>query len=219
MNSFEEHFFAKYVPEWQKIRGIVHIHWLDIIGKILIGLFLWAFIPSYLYILSERLRDLVPFIALEVLLFLVFIKVVYDIFDWYNDVWIITDHGVVSLERALFKTTTQTLWFNNIEGIEVEKNGIIDSLFRKWDLVIHKIWSDTFILPNANRPYISIDLIESIKEESMQESEPDHRLSLIMDALWGVVDNYLDKKDKNKQKDDDFMWEYEVDENTIDLRK
>lgn len=219
MNKFEENFFLKYIPEWQEIKWVIHIHWLDIIGKIFLWLSLWLFIPSYLYILSQRVQDIIPFYILESLLIIVFIKIIYDIFDWYNDVWIITNEWVVSLERALLKTTTQTLWFSNIEWLEVEKKWILDTLFQKWDLIIHKIWSDTFILKNANKPYKSIDLIEQIEAEREETlDEHDDRFSLIMDALWWVVENFLDKKETETQKVKNHIQEYEYDKDSIDLR-
>lgn len=220
MNAFEEIFFKKYIPEGQEIRGIVHIHPIDILWKIFLYMFMGVFVPSYFYILSTRIQELVPFYILEIWLLLVFIKIIYEIFDWYNDVWILTNSGVVSLEWSFLKTNTQTLGFDNIEWIEVAKNGIFDSLFKKWDLVIHKIGSDEFVLKNAHKPYISIDEIESISNEyeQMWNEEPDHRLSVIMDALGGVVENYLEKQDTKQFDRDDFMHEYEKQKDTIDMR-
>jgi hypothetical protein len=51
----------------------------------------------------------------EIYLIIIFLKLVYDIFNWYNDVWIITETGVVDLEWALFKTTTNSVNYENIE--------------------------------------------------------------------------------------------------------
>jgi hypothetical protein len=52
---------------------------------------------------------------LEIYLFIIYIKIIYDIFDWYNDVWIITDSGVVDLDWSIFKTKMSTIDFDNIE--------------------------------------------------------------------------------------------------------
>jgi len=37
VNRFEKNFFEKYVPEGHEIKGIIHEHWVRIIGK----LFFW----------------------------------------------------------------------------------------------------------------------------------------------------------------------------------
>ena len=64
---------------------------------------LFAVLPSVFYYYSISIQKIVPFYALEILLIIVFIKTIYDIFDWYNDVWIITDCSVIWLERSLLK--------------------------------------------------------------------------------------------------------------------
>ena len=122
MNKFEISFFQKYTPEWQEIKWIIHIHFIEIVTQLFLWLNMWAIIPSFLYFYSDRVKELLPFMFLEWLLIFIFIKVIYDIFDWYNDVWIITNSWVIQLKRALFKTDTMTVWYDNMEGIEVEQD-------------------------------------------------------------------------------------------------
>ncbi|USN58943.1 MAG: hypothetical protein H6767_02400 [Candidatus Peribacteria bacterium] len=101
--------------------GVIHQHWVCIIDRLLILILLFTAIPSFLYLESDRFQEIVPFIAFEGYLFLVFCKIIYDIFDWYNDVWIITNEGVVDLDWSLFKSNMKTVNYENIEGVEVEK--------------------------------------------------------------------------------------------------
>ena len=222
MNKFETSFFEKYTPEWQEIKWIIHIHFIEIFSQIFLWLNMGAILPSILYFYSDRAKELVPFIFLEWLLIIVFIKVIYDIFDWYNDVWIITNTGVVQLERALFKTDTKTVWFDNMEWLEVEQDWIIDKIFQKWDLIIHKIWDDTFILKNAINPYDWVDLIEDISNESYETDETGNdKFDIIMDALGWVVENYLGKKMSKTEKEEELekvIEKVEKSEWTIDLR-
>jgi hypothetical protein len=165
MNNFEARFFQKYVPEWSSIYGIIHEHWLKIVDNLFILLGLFTFIPSFLYFHSFRLQEFIPFFVFELYLFLVFSKLIYDIFNRYNDVWIITDTGVVDLDWALFSTDMTTVKFENIEWVEVEQYGIMDTLFNKWDIILHKIWTWEFRLPDARIPYESLDEIERISKE------------------------------------------------------
>lgn len=165
MNKFEESFFKKYISEWNEIRWIIHIHFIDIAGKIFLWLGMWALLPSFFFYYSERIKELVPFYALETLLIIVFIKIIYDIFDWYNDVWIITDSWVTQLNRSLFKTDTTSVEYDKIEWLEVLQDWIIDKILIKWSIVIHKIWDDSFRLENSFQPYKSVDLIEEVNNQ------------------------------------------------------
>ena len=97
----------------------------------ILWLALGALIPSFLYYTSPRIQDFIPIIVLEIILFLVFVKIVYELFNWYNDVWIITNEAVYSLEWSLLKTNVESVHHGNIEGIEVARNRIWDTVFNK----------------------------------------------------------------------------------------
>ncbi|MDD2871816.1 MAG: hypothetical protein PHS49_07550 [Candidatus Gracilibacteria bacterium] len=222
MNKFETKFFAKYVPEGQEMKGVFHMHVIDIFK----GLFLWmvlgALIPSVLYYYSIRLQEIIPFYFLEIVLFLVYLKIVYVIFDWYNDVWIVTNLGVIELDWKLLKTDSKTVEFEKIEGIEVQQSGIWDKLFKKGDLLIHKIGDDTFLLRNAINPYKCVDFIEQVSQEYEQVKDThEEHYDLIMDALSGLVENYLEKKmsmDDKQREIEKVIEKVQNDNGTIDLR-
>ncbi|MCT4616992.1 MAG: hypothetical protein N4A38_02150 [Candidatus Gracilibacteria bacterium] len=203
MNNFDKTFFKKYVPEGQEILGIVHEHFIVIIDRILVNLFFGVLLPVFLYIESGLIQEKLPFEALEGLLFLVFFKTIYDVFDRYNDVWIITDSGVVDLEWALLDTSNVSLKHDNIEGIEVEQKGIWDTILGKGDLIIHKIGEGDFRLNNAITPYKAVDEIEAagtgnfgndmdFEEEDMQED----RFDKMMNILSEMVEDHMEKKGK-----------------------
>ena len=210
MNSFEHKFFEKYVPEGHEIKAIVHEHWIKIVDNLFLAFWLAVFVPTFLYFFSERMQELIPFRAFEIYLFIIFFKIIYDIFDWYNDVWIITDKAVVNLEWALFKTDMKTVNYENIEWIEVEQNSIWDKLLNKWDLVIHKIWDDVFVLEDTVAPYNALNIVEKYKTEVLEyQEESEDKFDLVMDALSWVVKDYLWKNGlpNRYQWSDDFREE------------
>ncbi len=224
MNKFEKSFFRRYVPEWQEIKGVIHGHWIIILRVLFVWINLWAFIPSFLYYNSIMFREKVPFYYLEWLLIVVFLKVIYEIFNWYNDVWIITSSWVVDLDWAMFNVDMKTVKYDNIEWVWVEQVWIWDTILNKWDIVIHKIWEDRFVLEDAIIPYDALDEIEKISKQQWVEEHED-RFDMIMDVLSGVVENYLkDNKPKFDSGDinpDDITEEIEKikkGEGTIDLR-
>lgn len=225
MNSFEYKFFAKYIPEWQVIKSIAHEHWVRIIWKLSFNMIWLVLIPCFIYFLSERIHSIIPFTVIEVYLILLYFKIIYDLFDWYNDVWIITNKWVIDLDWALFKTDMKTVNYENIEWVEVEQSWIIDKILNKWDLVIHKIWDDTFILKDCISPYLAVNQIEIISNEKEDNKNSENeKFDLVMDTLAWVVQDYLwDKwlsdKDITKQKFKEELFEKIEEKNgTIDLR-
>lgn len=184
--------YQKYIPEWQKIHAIIHQHWIVVMDSFILWLSFGAFIPAFLYYQSERIREVIPFYAVEILLFLVFVKVVYELFNWYHDVWIVTDDAVYDLEWSLFKTNLESIRHENIEWIEIDKHRVWDSVFNKGDIIIHKFWEEELAILNAASPYKSVDILESFINPKEEEDEKD-RFDLIMDALGGVVSEHLKK--------------------------
>jgi len=236
MNNFEKTFFKKYISEEQEVRWVIHEHWIKIADNILLRIGLFTLVPSFLLYNSLYLQDIVNFMYFEIYLIIIYLKLVYDIFNWYNDVWIITDEWVTELNWALFKTSTSSVRYENIEWIWVEQWWIWDKILNKWDIIINKIWDDEFRLVDARVPYEALNEIERISNElknaSLEEKAEAERtkFELIMDALWWVVTEYLDEKNldwkkilekkytEKKSSKKDFSEEVVLEEGTIDLR-
>ena len=222
MNKFEENFFRKYTPEWQDIKWIIHEHWIRVVKVLTLWISLWALIPSFMYYNSIRIQEVIPFYFLEILLILTFVKVIYEIFNWYNDVWIITNEWVVDLDWALFSTDMTTVNYENIEWVEVEQHWIMDMILNKWDIIIHKIWDDNFRIIDAIIPYEAVNKIEALSKEKSEFGGDKDRFDLIMEALSWVMEDYLDRKglkEKVKVDDEEIVEKIADDEWTIDLRK
>jgi len=219
--------YANYIPEWQEVQAVIHQHWLVVFDKFLLWLLLGAGLPAFLYYQSERLQNIIPFVFLEVLLLLVFIKIVYELFNWYNDVWIITDEAVYALEWSLLKTNVESVHHGNIEGIEIDRNRIWDTIFNKWDIIIKKFWDDEVAILDAYNPYEAVSIIDTYIHPSEQEDEDEQdRFDMVMDALSGVVKDFLERKwypnkeDRVDENEESSPFRHdEIDEYTLDIRK
>lgn len=228
MNNFDKVFFKKYVPVWSKIKWIIHEHFFMIFDKIIVKLILLVIIPSFFYYQSNLLSSNIPFIFLEIYLIIMFFIIIYDIFNWYNDVWIITDSWVVDLDWELFNTSTISVKYSSIEWIEVEQEWIINNFIWKWNLIINRVWTWAFRLDNACCPFSAVDKIEKYSREvGINEDIEDKEaweFDMIMDALWWVVRDYLEKwweKEEDIEKKKEFDEKLEKIKNekwTIDLR-
>ena len=183
------------------------------------------FIPVFIYYFSYNFRELIPFLYFELYLWGIYGKIVYDIFNWYNDVWIITNRGIIDLDWTLFKSNMQTIDYDNIEWMEVFQNGPIDKLLRKWDLIVHKIWDEVFALEDCYHPYKNLNIIEAVRNslhEHDEDDSEDTKFDLIMDSLGWVVEEYLSRNMKietpEHEKKQEHVQKYEKSKNSIDLR-
>lgn len=191
-----------------------------ILEKIFVWLSLFVAIPSFFYYQSYRLKEMVPFYFFEGFLFFIFIKVLYDIFDWYNDVWIISNKWIYDIKWKLFKTEVNSINYENIEWVESEQDGIIDMILNKGDIVIHKIWSDVFRIKDVSKPFVAINEIEHFTLYEEEKEEDTDKFEMIVEALSWVVWEYVDKnglKKKDNEKEM-FLEKIKWEEETIDLR-
>lgn len=221
--------YTKYIPEGQEVQVVIHQHWLAIFDKFILWLLLGAALPSFVYYQSERLQSIIPFIVLEILLFLVFFKIVYELFNWYNDVWIVTDEAVYALEWSLLKTNVESIHHENIEGIEIDRNRIWDSIFHKWDIIIKKFWEEEVAILDAYNPYEAVSAIDAYIHPEIEEEDEQDRFEIVMDALSWVVKDFLERKgypekrQRNNSGEDDEAYEEqeenEIDAYTLDIRK
>jgi len=229
MNGFEITFFEKYLTEDEELISVVHMHWIKVIDRLILTFWLAIFIPIIIYYYSDRINEFIPFYFMEWYLIFIFLKIVYDLFDWYNDVWIITNKWVINLDWTLFTVNTTNLWYENIEAVEVEQNNIIDKILNKWNIILHQFWEDEFVFEDAKIPYEAIEEIERLKTKMGEVIETkDDKFDLVMETLSEVVKNHLNENDfsNKKQENNKHMSEYldqrikqvEQKEWTIDLR-
>lgn len=232
MNKFDQVFFSKYVTEWVEIIWIVHKHIIVIIDKIIINYFFWVILPTFLYYYSDSIKSYIPFFILEIFIIWVFIKNIYDIFNWYNDVWIITKDWVIDLEWKLFSSDSVSIKYDWVEWLELIEKWFLDSFLWKWDIVIHKVWWwEKFMLENAANSYEIIEEIDiitnKIKKEKKAKEEEENKFQeknfeTILTALSSVVEWYLSeswykKKDSNEETEE-LIKETKKKNWTIDIR-
>lgn len=224
MSNHNLNFFTKYISEQQEILWVIHKHF----SVVFLKLFFWlsiAILPSFVYYYSSTIQEFLPFYILEVCLILIYIKIIYDIFDRYNDVWIIHSDWITDLSWSLFKKKTSRVEFDNIEWVWVEQNWIIDSILKKWDLVIHKIWDEKFILEDVFLPFKKTELIEDLSEEyafiEAWEDNINDKFNTLINALHWVIENFWNKdSEKNKKKEEleEKLEKIKNNDWTIDLR-
>lgn len=210
MNKFDEVFFSSYVTNETKLITVLHKHIIVIVDKIIINYFFGVIIPSFLYYYSDTIKSYIPFFIFEIFLIWMFIRGLYTIFDWYNDVWIITEDWVIDLDWKMFNSNSVTVKYAWIEGLEFIEKWFLDALLWKWDIVIHKVggWNK-FILENASNAFENIGIIdkklkEIKKKHTVEKIEPvEQNFETILKALSWVVEWYLENSWYKKNTTED----------------
>lgn len=221
MNNFELHFYSKFLPEWHEIQWIVHKHIFEIFWK----LFFWisiAILPAFVYYVSIKISTYVPFYVLEIFLIILYIKIIYDIFDWYNDVFIVTNKWVIDFRWWSFKQSVNLIDYGWIEWIEVEQSWFLDSMFKKWNLILHKSWDDKTVLENAFNPFKWANLIEELSDwidiEDDSEKTTEERFNMLINTLWWLMEWYVDKTKPKEDDHTEVIEKYKTKDWTINLR-
>lgn len=230
VNNFEESFYKKYLPEWTEIHLAIHKHMASIVNKTILFLFFAVIIPSFFYYTSLWVKVKIPFFVVEIYLYITFFKIIYDILNWYNDVWIITDHALVQLTWSLFKYSTFSVHYSDIKWLEIQKDSFIDSFLGQRDIVLHTEWEDTLQIKNATDTKLAYDLInqhmawidsQDVDDEEIIEEEKVQNFDTVMDVLSSVVEDYLwkngYKKDDSSHRED-YIEEIKSIDWTLDLR-
>ena len=227
MNKFEQDFLKKYIPEGQEAFHVIHTHPIVVIRNLIVQIILLLVLPIWFFYFSKTLHKQIPFFYFEIYIFLVFLKIIYDIFNWYNDVWIVTNTSVVVLNWSFFKVKTESITFENIEWVWVDEDWIFDKLMRKWDVIIHKAGEEELVLENAISPYKAIDAIEEASTANADDwgNITEERFNLLLEALSWVVWEHLWKKEitwtyneKKEKLKKEILEKAEHTEWTIDLR-
>jgi len=208
LNYFDELFFAKYVKSDDEVIEVCHKHPIWIIDDILIWMFFWVILPSFFYYNNTfNSNNLVDFIYFESFVIFIYLVLMYKIFDWYNDSWIITSNWIIDLDWQLFKANIVYIDFDDIKWIELQQSSIWDWFLDKANIIIHlEGENSTFILEDAKSPKNIVWFIQEVIEEKQKAAEEEDQTSFefLINTLKKVVKDHLveGKEVEDNNKDD-----------------
>lgn len=203
MNKFDELFFSKYVSEDAEMLFVCHRHVTLIIDRIFLVLFFAVFLPAFFYFNdSFSLRASVPFLYFEGYLVTVYLYLLYSVFDWYNDVWIITDRGIIDLDWNIFAGNVTYVDYHAMHGVEISRDSVFDSLLGRGDVSVHLEDEMTdFRLADAANPdelaeYVQNAVAEARNGRRGEDDLFDDRkpFQILLDTLTEMVRDHLMKK-------------------------
>ncbi len=193
--DFGKYFFKGNLEEGEKILYIAHRHVLVLKLSSAKTSFFGIAMPIFLYILFPQLLIFViPWLLCG------FAGLAFQIFDWYCDVWILTNVGVIDIHRnGLFDITSTRIDYHMIEGISYRVNGVLQTIFNYGDITVDKLGSKTSVVLNdaANPKNLERIVMKYQEKYVADKSVRDHH------ALKGMLAEMISYHVQNQMIDND----------------
>lgn len=239
MNYFDELFFQKYLRTDEELVFVCHRHPILIVDRIIVTLFFGLMIPTFFYYNNIlAFQDILPFLYFETFILGLYCFLIYKIFDWYNDVWIITSLGIIDIDWDIFTRHTIYIDYSDIKGAEIQTSSLWDAAFHKWDVVLYTAGDrDDFILHGAEHPDDILDHVEEVLHERAKHKDKKEKapMELLLHTLTEVVREHLEwggssydghgkhtllpsEKEREEQEKEEEIEKFLAKKWTIDLR-
>lgn len=141
--TFADRIFASYLDDGETIQEVAHRHILVFKIAAAKASFFGIMLPLFLWYVFPQVPPLFP------VLWLIFGvgSLGYHFIDWYFDVWLLTNMGVIDIERnGLFDVNSTRIDYHMIEGISYQISGIIRTIFSYGDITIDKLGNKTSVI-------------------------------------------------------------------------
>lgn len=192
MNNFDNLFFRAYIGSDSEIREVFHRHFFVILEDIIVWLFFGLLIPAFLYgqdIFS--LRSSIPTWWSYAYMMTIYAIIIYKLFDWYVDVWIMTEANIVDMKWKWFSSNMLYIPYGKIEGIEIRTRSWWAALLGMSDVVVKLPWEDNFTLYSARRPTEIVAFLQSVGKKKKWHEDDREPFDILVDTLSWVVKGHL----------------------------
>lgn len=194
MNKFDTLFFSQYINPQENILEVFHRHVVVILEEIILWTFFAVVIPTFLY--SQNIFDIqagVSEFSFTVYLLLIYGILMYKLFDWYADVWVVTDMTIVDVKWRYFTSNLLYIPYNKVEGIEIRTRSWFTAMIGMSDVIIKLAWQESFTLTSAARPAAIVEFIQNSTQHKNGWHDADDRepFEILVETLSDVVKWHL----------------------------
>ncbi len=201
---FDDFFFRRHLDDEENVRLIVHKHWMLGVKSLsfpTLALLLVLWIPVVVT------HPSVPYVTLA-LCALCFLWWLRNFLDYYLDVWIITDEGIIDLEwHGWFHRESSRVLYSDVQGVSYEIQGVAGTLLRFGTISVEKISTgSTISLPFIPRPRVVETMILRCMEEYLHAKNlKDAKTvqTLLAEFVAGSMQMRDMDEDEEEESDDD----------------
>lgn len=147
--KLRHYIFSSHLDEGEKILEVAHRHALVLKFDSFKTFMFGVIFPTLLYLIFPQAL----FICI-VWWVIGFMGMLYHFIDWYFDAWLITNMGVIDIERnGLWERSSTRIEYHMIEGIGYTIKGFLQTIFNYGDITIDKLGAQTsVVLRDASSP-------------------------------------------------------------------
>ncbi|MDA1061108.1 MAG: hypothetical protein O3B47_04940 [bacterium] len=168
MKKIRDYLYRNYLEDGEKILDTAHAHIIILKFSMAKPMFFGVIIPVLIYLIFP-----IPQVALVAGIWVLVgvYGLIMSFLDWYYDVWLITDQGVVSITRnGYFDMTTQRMDYHLIDDISYQVKGFLATMLNFGDITLDKLVArNAMVLKEAANPKRLERLISKYKEKYVTE--------------------------------------------------
>ncbi len=194
--DFRTRLFKGHLEDGEIIHEIVHKHWFVIIYGMFKVIFFGIALPFFLYFFF-------PFLFwFSVLWMLIaFLNMIYMIFNWYLDAWLLTNAALIDVKwEGFFKRSAQRIEYASIEQVSYAYNGVFQTVFNYGQLTIQQPGGETSI-DDIDHPKKVSSQINHYQDILLSNSKYQEEEAL-KEILTGIIKRYIDKHGININVED-----------------
>lgn len=174
--------YKGYLNGDEEIQFVIHRHLFLQVKHFLVIFLFGIALPSFAWwLFPEIMLFAVVWLAIGVARFL------YEFFDWYYDVWLVTNQSIVEIMwKGFFDKSSARIEYHTIQGIGYEVNGLLRTIFNFGDIALEKYAGSTSVFAGAVSPKRKTERLTKAQEKFVTNKNfRDHRAlqSILTDLL------------------------------------
>lgn len=201
-------FYKSYLGDGEKILFVIHRHLfmqMKDFGKIT---FFGILIPSAMWLLFPG-----TFIVALPWLFIGIVRFIYEFFDWYYDVWLVTNVSIIEIMwQGFFEKSSARIEYHIVQGIGYEVKGIMRTIFNYGTITLDKFAGGASIFDGATSPKRTSELLTQAQETFVSnKTYKDH--NALQSLLADLVHRHVAEHGLPKEVSENSM---EVEEEVVE---
>lgn len=147
--SFNEYMYSDYLEDDEEILYVARRHPVVMLRDLLRIIFFHAFVPFLFWIMFPQLL-----IIYGVWVFIGLVRLFFLAQDWFYDVWLLTNMGIIGVEwLGFFDRSSNRIEYPSIEGVSYNLKGFWQTMLNFGDMTIAKFGGpSTISLKDAMNP-------------------------------------------------------------------